>query len=47
MQKGVYLSYTSKFGLGSIEIRGEYEYFDVEGANDVYLLSVGLVYSFQ
>lgn len=37
----------AKFGLGSIELRGEYEYFDVEGANDVYLLSVGLVYSFQ
>jgi len=36
----------AKFALGSLQIRGEYEYFDVDGSNDVYLLSVGLVWSF-
>ena len=36
----------AKFGIGSIDIRGEYEYFDVDGSNDVYMLSVGLVWTF-
>ena len=35
-----------KFNVGSIEIRGEYEYFDLESADDVYLLSAGLVFHF-
>lgn len=36
----------AKFALGSLEIRGEYEYFDVDESDDVYMLSVGLVWSF-
>ena len=36
----------AKFNLGSIEIRGEYEYFDLESAEDVYMLSAGFVYHF-
>ncbi len=35
-----------RFSLGSFEIRGEYEYFDIDGSNDVYLLSAGLVWTF-
>lgn len=35
-----------KFNLGSLEIRGEYEYFDLESADDVYMLSAGLVFHF-
>ena len=36
----------AKFGLGSIDIRAEYELFDVEDAEDVTLLSVGIVWTF-
>jgi hypothetical protein len=36
----------AKFNLGSLEIRGEYEYFDLESADDVYLLSAGFVFHF-
>jgi hypothetical protein len=36
----------ARFSLGSFEIRGEYEYFDVDSADDVYLLSAGLVWTF-
>lgn len=35
-----------KFNLGSLELRGEYEYFDLESTDDVYLLSAGLVFHF-
>ena len=35
-----------KFGLGSLELRGEYELFDIEDSEDVAMLSVGLVYRF-
>ena len=35
-----------KFGVGSIDIRGEYEIFDIEDSEDVAMLSIGIVYSF-
>lgn len=35
-----------RFNLGSVEIRGEYEIFDISDAEDVTLLSVGLAYRF-
>ena len=35
-----------RFSLGSMEIRGEYELFDIDGSDDVYLLSAGLVWTF-
>lgn len=35
-----------KFGLGSVDIRGEYEIFDIESSDDVALLSIGIVWSF-
>ena len=35
-----------RFTLGSIEIRGEYEVFDIEDADDVYMASAGLVWRF-
>jgi len=35
-----------KFGLGSVDIRGEYEIFDIEGSEDVAMLSIGIVWSF-
>ena len=35
-----------KFGLGSVEIRGEYEIYDIEDSDDVAMLSVGLVWRF-
>jgi len=35
-----------RFNLGSVEIRGEYELFDVEDAEDVSMWSVGLAYHF-
>jgi hypothetical protein len=35
-----------KFGLGSLEIRGEYEIYDIEDSDDVAMLSVGLVWRF-
>jgi hypothetical protein len=36
----------AKFEIGSLEIRGEYEYFDLDSTDDVYMLSAGLVYHF-
>jgi outer membrane immunogenic protein len=33
-------------GLGSIDIRAEYEVFDIEDAEDVSMVSVGLVWTF-
>jgi outer membrane immunogenic protein len=33
-------------GLGSIDIRAEYEVFDIEDAEDVSMISVGLVWTF-
>jgi hypothetical protein len=36
----------AKFNLGSLEIRGEYEYFDLESTDDVYMLSAGFVFHF-
>jgi hypothetical protein len=36
----------AKFGLGSIDIRAEYELFDIEDAEDVSMLSVGIVWTF-
>ena len=35
-----------RFNLGSLEIRGEYEIFDVSDVEDVTMLSVGLAYRF-
>jgi len=35
-----------KFGLGSLEVRGEYEIYDIEDSEDVAMLSVGLVWRF-
>lgn len=35
-----------RFTLGSVEIRGEYEYFDIDDADDVYMASLGLVWRF-
>lgn len=35
-----------RFNVGSIEIRGEYELFDIEDAEDVNMWSVGLAYHF-
>ena len=36
----------AKIGLGSLDIRAEYEIFDVEDSDDVTMLSVGLAWSF-
>jgi hypothetical protein len=36
----------ARFTLGTLEIRGEYEYFDIDSAEDVYMLSAGLVFNF-
>lgn len=36
----------ARFTLGTLEIRGEYEYFDIDSTEDVYLLSAGLVFNF-
>lgn len=36
----------ARIGLGSLEIRAEYEYFDIDDTDDVYMLSAGLVYRF-
>jgi outer membrane immunogenic protein len=36
----------ARFTLGTLEIRGEYEYFDIDTAEDVYMLSAGLVFNF-
>jgi len=35
-----------KFSLASVEIRGEYEIYDIEDSDDVAMLSVGLVWRF-
>lgn len=35
-----------EFGLGSIDIRGEYEIYDIEDSEDVAMLSIGIVFSF-
>lgn len=35
-----------QFGLGSIDIRGEYEIFDIEDTDDVAMLSIGIIYRF-
>ena len=35
-----------KFNLGSLEIRGEYEIYDISDTDDVTLFSAGLVYHF-
>jgi outer membrane immunogenic protein len=35
-----------KFGVGSLEVRGEYEIFDIEDSEDVAMVSVGLVWRF-
>jgi outer membrane immunogenic protein len=36
----------ARFTIGTLEIRGEYEYFDIESTDDVYMLSAGLVFNF-
>lgn len=36
----------ARFMLGSLEIRAEYEYFDIEDIDDTYLLSAGLAWTF-
>lgn len=36
----------ARFTLGSLEIRGEYEFFDIDAAEDVYMLSAGVVFAF-
>lgn len=36
----------ARFSIGSLEIRGEFEYFDVDTVDDTYLLSAGLVWTF-
>jgi outer membrane immunogenic protein len=36
-----------RFNLGSIEIRGEYELYDIDSAADVNMWSAGLVYHFN
>ncbi len=35
-----------EFGLGPVEVRGEYEVFDIEDSVDVAMLSVGIVWRF-
>jgi hypothetical protein len=36
----------AKFGLASVEVRGEYEIYDIDGSEDIAMLSVGLVWRF-
>lgn len=36
----------AKFGLASVEVRGEYEIYDIDGSEDISMLSVGLVWRF-
>jgi outer membrane immunogenic protein len=36
----------ARFNLGSLELRGEYELFDLDSVDDVYLLSLGVVFGF-
>ena len=35
-----------RFNIGKLEIRGEYELLDIDDADDVYMASVGLAWSF-
>jgi hypothetical protein len=35
-----------KFGLASVEVRGEYEIYDIEDSEDIAMLSVGFVWRF-
>ena len=35
-----------RFTLGSVEVRGEYEVFEIEDAEDAYMASLGLVWRF-
>jgi hypothetical protein len=35
-----------KFGLASVEVRGEYEIYDIEDSEDVAMLSAGIVWRF-
>ena len=35
-----------RFTLGSVEVRGEYEVFDIDDAEDAYMASLGLVWRF-
>ncbi|MBT8090274.1 MAG: porin family protein [Gammaproteobacteria bacterium] len=35
-----------EFGLASVEVRGEYEIYDVEDSDDVSMLSVGIIWRF-
>lgn len=35
-----------EFGLASVEVRGEYEIYDIEDSDDVSMLSVGIVWRF-
>jgi hypothetical protein len=35
-----------KFGLASVEVRGEYEIYDIEDSEDVAMVSVGIVWRF-
>jgi outer membrane immunogenic protein len=36
----------ARFKFETLEIRGEYEYFDIDSAQDVYMLSAGAVWRF-
>lgn len=36
-----------RFNLASLEVRGEYELYDIEGAEDVNMWSIGLAYHFN
>jgi len=36
----------AKIAIGSIDLRAEYEVFDIEDAEDVSMISVGLVWTF-
>jgi outer membrane immunogenic protein len=36
----------ARFNLGSFEIRGEYEMFDLDNVDDVFMLSAGVAWSF-
>jgi hypothetical protein len=35
-----------EFGLASVEVRGEYEIFDIEDSDDIAMLSVGIIWRF-
>lgn len=35
-----------EFGVGSVEVRGEYEIFDIEDSDDITMLSVGIIWRF-